>query len=41
MIGLLILSVLFVLSVVSVVFGVDSRDGFADRGSPMYPVSIH
>ena len=41
MIGLLILGVLVVLSIVSLVFGVDSRDGFADRRSPMYPVSIH
>ena len=41
MIGLMILGVLVVLSIVSLVFGVDSRDGYADPRAPMYPVSIH
>ena len=41
MIGLLILVHSGHSFLVSLVFGVDSRDGFADRDrSPMYPVSI-
>ena len=40
MLGLLILGVLTVLSIISVVYGVDSRDGSLDPRRPIYPVGL-
>lgn len=40
MVGLVILIVLTVFSAISLVYGVDSRDGFADSRRPAYPVGI-
>jgi len=40
MIGFLILTVLAVLSVIAIVYGVDSREGSADPRSPIYPVGL-
>ena len=40
MLGLLILGVLVVLSIISLVYGVDSRDGSLDPRRPVYPVGL-
>ena len=40
MVGLIVLGILFVLSIVSVAYGVDSRDGFSDPRGPIYPVGL-
>ena len=40
MLGLLILGVLTVLSIISLVYGVDSRDGSMDPHRPIYPVGL-
>jgi hypothetical protein len=40
MIGFVILSVLAVLSVISLVYGVDSREGSMDPHRPIYPVGL-
>ena len=40
MVGLIVLGVLFVISVVSVAYGVDSRDGSSDPRAPIYPVGL-
>ena len=40
MVGLIILGILFVLSIVSVVYGVDSRDGSSDPRRSTYPVGL-
>jgi hypothetical protein len=40
MIGFMILTVLAVLSVVAIFYGVDSREGSADPRSPIYPVGL-
>ena len=40
MVGLLILAALAVLSVISLFYGVDSRDGSADPRGPIYPVGL-
>ncbi len=40
MVGLLILAALTVLSIISVVYGVDSRDGSFDSRGPIYPVGL-
>jgi hypothetical protein len=40
MLGLLILGVLTVLSIISLVYGVDSRDGSLDPRRPIYPVGL-
>jgi hypothetical protein len=40
MIGLLILGVLAVLSIISLVYGVDSRDGSLDPRRPIYPIGL-
>lgn len=38
MVGLLILAMFAILSVISLVYGVDSRDGFVDPRNANYPV---
>lgn len=40
MVGLVILGVLIVFAVLSVAYGVDSRDESSDPRRPIYPVSI-
>jgi hypothetical protein len=40
MVGLIILGALIVLSVLSVAYGVDSRDGSSDPRRPIYPVGL-
>ncbi len=40
MVGLIILLMLTVLSVVSLVWGVDSREGSTDPRRPFYPVGL-
>ena len=40
MLGLLILGVLTVLSIISLVYGVDSRDGSVDPRRPIYPIGL-
>jgi hypothetical protein len=40
MVGLVILILLTVLSVISLVYGVDSRDGSVDPRRPIYPVGL-
>lgn len=40
MIGFLIVTVLTVLSVVALVYGVDSRDGSVDARRPIHPVGL-
>ena len=40
MLGLVILGVLTVLSIISLVYGVDSRDGSMDPRRPIYPVGL-
>jgi hypothetical protein len=40
MVGMLMLLVLTILSVVSLFYGVDSRDGSADPHRPVYPVGL-
>lgn len=40
MVGMVILIALTALSVISLVYGVDSRDGSADPRRPAYPVGI-
>ena len=40
MLGLAILGVLTVLSIISLVYGVDSRDGSMDPRRPIYPVGL-
>ena len=40
MVGFIILLVLTVLSVLSLVYGVDSRDGSTDPRRPSYPVGL-
>jgi hypothetical protein len=40
MLGLLILGVLTVLSILSLVYGVDSRDGSVDPRRPSTPVGL-
>ena len=40
MLGLLILGVLTVLSIISLVYGVDSRDGSMDPRRSIYPVGL-
>lgn len=40
MVGLLILGAFSILSIVSLIYGVDSRDGSADSHSPIYPVGL-
>ncbi len=38
--GLIVLGALLVLSVISVAYGVDSRDGSSDPRRPIYPVGL-
>lgn len=40
MFGLVILAVLTVLSIISLVYGVDSREGSMDPRRPIYPVGL-
>jgi len=40
MVGLLIVAILSVLSVMSLIYGVDSRDGSVDPRRPIYPVGL-
>lgn len=40
MVGLVLLGVLIVLSVISVAYGVDSREGSTDPRRPIYPVGL-
>lgn len=40
MVGMVILIALTALSVISLVYGVDSRDGSTDPRRPTYPVGI-
>ena len=40
MLGLVILGALTVLSIISLVYGVDSRDGSMDPRRPIYPVGL-
>jgi hypothetical protein len=40
MVGLLILAILAVLSVMSLSYGVDSRDGSVDPRRPFHPVGL-
>jgi hypothetical protein len=40
LIGFLILTVLVVLSLFDLVYGVDSRDGSTDPRRPIYPVGL-
>jgi hypothetical protein len=40
MLGLAILGVLTVLSIISLVYGVDSRDGSMDPHRPIYPIGL-
>ncbi len=40
MLGLVILAVLTVLSIISLLYGVDSRDGSMDSDRPVYPVGL-
>ena len=40
MIGLLFLGAFLVLSVLSLFYGVDSRDGSADPRRPIYPIGL-
>ena len=40
MLGLLILGVLTVLSIISLLYGVDSRDGSMDPRRPIYPIGL-
>lgn len=40
MVGLIILGILFVISIVSVLYGVDSRDGSSDPHRSTYPVGL-
>jgi len=40
MVGLLILGAFSVLSIVSLIYGVDSRDGSSDPHRPIYPVGL-
>jgi hypothetical protein len=41
MVGLVLLAVFAFLSVLSLFYGVDSRDGSYDPRSPLYPVGLH
>ena len=38
--GLIVLGALLVFSVISVAYGVDSRDGSSDPRRPIYPVGL-
>jgi hypothetical protein len=40
MVGMIILGAIIVLSVISVAYGVDSRDGSSDPRRPIYPVGL-
>jgi hypothetical protein len=40
MLGMVILATLIVLSIISLAYGVDSRDGSADPRRPIYPVGL-
>jgi len=40
MVGLVILGALIVLAVISVAYGVDSRDDSSDPRGPIYPVGL-
>jgi hypothetical protein len=40
MVGLLILAIFALLSVISLVYGVDSRDGSSDPRRPIYPIGL-
>ena len=40
MVGLVILFILAGLSVISLIYGVDSRDGSVDPRQPIYPVGL-
>jgi hypothetical protein len=40
MVGLLILATFIILSLVSLIYGVDSRDEFSDPHHPIYPVGL-
>jgi len=40
MVGLLILGAFSVLSIISLIYGVDSRDGSSDPHRPIYPVGL-
>ena len=40
MIGLLILGALIILSLLSLWYGVDSRDGSSDPRRPIYPIGL-